>query len=437
MKKKTILFLSILVLGIISLFSYQTKNIKIDKKEVKTDFSHMYSGVYLYTTIDKTDENNNPLSKVRFIMKAYNDVFEYDAMEEQSNDYYNYFFDVEDNRVSPIALYNMLSPVQKNKVEQITTLRDIINNFDKENYNCDSRRSVEGVCQIFLPTAFIIEEIKVPTGYVKDKKIIPGVITLRYSVSNLEVESEAIDTTIYTENSLSSSATLTEIEVRDYSCSGESYDYGEIDIEDLTGFEGLPIYRSENLEPEKAIASIKEQKYVQCQPIKWKNQKGEVNLSATAFVNDVESFTTKPNQNIDYKIVVENTGSVDAIDNIIKAEVPEGFIYVTGSANFKGQYKDGYIEWNVSRISKGQNIELTYKLFAPKEVTPGIDYTSKAIVENFAMERGVESNKTMVRLALNNPVTISPIALVVAILCISIGVFIITYRSYLLKQLEQ
>ena len=437
-KKKTVLLFSILLLGIIGLFSYQNKRVEVEKKEVKKDTSALDSYVTFGSKILKTDENLNRLEDVEFKIKAYNGAFEYVSVEWQDGDFYNYYFDVDDEDISPIALYNMLSPVQKNAIESISKFSDILN-FE-EQYDCyqDNRASSGYNCDIYMPTALILEETSVPEGYVKDKKLMQGTIILSYSVPGYEAEGRSGN---YTEECLNSPVELIGISVDDYDfgCNGEVIEYGDANVEDLLGLQYLPGHK-EYIGEFAATANIREDKDVyshSCYPIDWVNHKGNVSLSATAYVNNGNSFTTKPNQNIDYKIVVANSGTADAIDTTIKAEVPEGFIYVPGSANDNGEYRDGFIEWNIARIPTGTNMELTYKLFAPKEVSPGIDYTSKAILENFAIDSTIESNKTMVRLAFNNPVTGAPIGLILAVLCMAAGVFIITYRSYALRQVEQ
>ncbi len=441
-KKKTILLFSILLLGMIGLFSYQNKRVEVEKKEVKKDFSALDSNVTLGSKILKTDENLNRLEDVEFKIKAYNGAFEYVSVEWQDGDLYNYYFDVNDNNISPIALYNMLSPVQKNAIESISKFSDIINNFEEQNDCYQDRGTSSGyICNIYMPTALILEETSVPEGYVKDKKLMQGTIVLSYSVPGYETEGNGYYDFHFTEERLNSPVELIGIYVDDYDfgCNGEVIEYGDANVEDLLGLEYLPGHKV-HLGDLAATANIREDKDVyshSCYPIDWVNHKGNVSLSATAYVNNGNSFTTKPNQNIDYKIVVANSGTADAIDTTVKAEVPEGFIYVPGSANDNGEYRDGFIEWNVARIPKGTNMELTYKLFAPKEVSPGIDYTSKAILENFAIDSTVESNKTMVRLAFNNPVTGAPIGLILAVLCMAAGVFILTYRSYALRQIEQ
>ena len=167
------------------------------------------------------------------------------------------------------------------------------------------------------------------------------------------------------------------------------------------------------------------------------NEKGEVNLAINTTVNDKNSITTTTNNTLKYKVNVKNTGTVDAIDNIIISKLPEGFTYVENSASNGGVYNstDNTVTWNVARLRISDNIDLTYEAYAPEGASSLKSYIGEAYAQAFGMNNRIESNKTTVNLMLN-PKTSAPIYGIIITLLIAWGVagYLFLYKKYFAKK---
>ena len=501
MKKHTIIFITLIVVLLLGGFFYQTKNSKVEKESVNLQTTDQ-AGLFIQNkNIDKIGVDDLPLSGVQFSLKTNNNTFE--GLSEKDSDEY-YFEEAVGGPTYFERAYNTLSQVQKEYVDSIDDFQDIMNFYSNTPSNCKNSSVLEMIynnasgnqieniseiqitpgqlqptyCVIMLPTYLTLEETNVPTGYVKEKYLVPGMIVAEYygSVPHivLPLGSPASDT---------NSESIPEVGTANYNYSdypvrltgvgvisgpSEYYiQYGNVDRNELTGLdieEALRVWKRKaddscgamereqrEILPNSKATYPDETPYISGSNMDSimelfsgngyelciKNQKGKVSLEANSYVNNVESITTSVNQTLEYKVVVNNTGTGDAIDNVIRSTIPEGFIYVEGSASDGGVYKDGYIEWNVERLEEGKKKELTYKAFASKIVVAGQDYIGNASVETFGLEEKVESNRTMVRLSLQNPYTAAPIKIVLLILTISAGVVIFLTHYYQQQRQQQ
>lgn len=475
MKKRNIILLTItlLLIGTLSFNIYQKQSIQTNKKDV-SDNSEIgkFGSIYVYTRIDKRDENANPLSGARFQVSPYNNV---ESFASRTRNSYYYVDEEEEGRDIFNTAKAVLSKEQKTATDAIHTLADFRNvEYGNEVYcyhdeYSDSEREEEYYlpsgfyCSLKLPTIFYIEETKAPAGYSKEKVIIPGTINMIYHVKN------------YPESLATAESTAPQFRIAEYLDEGNfdvelvqvhvytepsplSIDYGTINEELLVGldwdanddywYEYANIGRiCESIQVSPAPATlpnhqtIKEHKLPEsaalCDAAYIVNKRGTVTLEASNFVNNVESITTKVNQTLEYKVIIKNTSNVDSIDNVVTANLPEGFIYVDGSASDNGIQSESTIKWSVPRLKAGEEVTFTYKAFAPKTVSPGVDYVGTASVESINVDKKVESNRTMVRLALNNPNTFGTLEIVIVVLIMAMWVVFLVGKQYIQQQQQQ
>ncbi len=460
MKKRYFIFgLLILVLFLGTNFYHEDKII-VQKKEVNVEPTYIlndYDNAYFTQpniVVDYLDENENPMD-VTMKLIAPNDIDEYLLSRSPGTmtyRYNNYIYS------SYEELKGFFSERQKNEIDSIHTFADVKRVFrDDEVLYCSGWQTYQiggdirvnrPECFTLMPTVYILEETNVPEGYSKKKYYIPGAIQVNFGFPNQRFSVEVDD---------SSEVEIVDLSV--YSVNNNYYmDYGIIPKEDLMGTDinealelwnrygvdsnnicldplpgDLSSYKGEN----ELVEILGEDKNVDdpfhffrefnC-PIKINKERGKVKLEVIASVNNEESTTTEVNQAINYKVIVKNTGTQDAFDSIVTAKLPEGLLYVEESASNKGVHKDGVVTWEIARIAKGENLELTFKAIAPKGVNTNISYVGEAIVENDSIEgRFVQANKTYVKLSLTNPYTYNPIRIIIVVIALIVVVFGVTF----------
>ena len=202
MKKHTIIFITLIVVLLLGGFFYQTKNSKVEKESVNLQTTDQ-AGLFVQNkSINKIGVDDLPLSGVQFSLKTNNNTFE-GLSEKDSNEYY--FDEVVGGPTYFERAYNTLSQVQKEYVDSIDDFQDIMNFYSNTPPKCmdssvlgriynSSRKQIENIpeeqitpgqlqptyCVIMLPTYLTLEETNVPTGYVKEKYLVPGVILAEY-----------------------------------------------------------------------------------------------------------------------------------------------------------------------------------------------------------------------------------------------------------------
>ena len=355
---------------------------------------------------------------------------------------------------------------------------------NNEESGAEYRITSDYYCDIPLPTIFYLEETKAPAGYAKDKLLVPGTIMLKYQIMNYVIN-ESYDTLSQTNPQFRYSDyfnTNYNVELVGISVTNVmpsfTMDYGKVETNKLVGTDidtadtiwknNANIARvcnntkladnifisnySELREVFLKIASTRGQSErtntnssllyspegvaIMCNTAMVVNKKGTVDLEISSSVNNVESLTTNINQNLQYRVTVKNKGNIDAIDNVVKAKVPDDFVYVEGSATDGGVYADGTITWVVGRIYSEKEVTLSYLAYAPKGVNTGQDYIGEASVDSFSVNQRVDSNKTMVRLSLTNPSTYAPLSILFIIAIVAAWtVYLLT--KYYQKQRTQ
>lgn len=461
MKKHTIIIGLLIMTFLFGGIFYNSNKVGVNKQKVKENASvaeYATGRLSLYLYLNKQDEKGNFLDDVRFLVSSYNDTFSGTSSYEDNNYVVNEY--EEGERYFEDA-YNTLSYEQQQLVNSIHTEEDLERLSSDYPIQCSS--PVEqtylsadsipndsaiklGGCKLFLPTVFTVEETKAPAGYIKEKYYIPGSIVVRYSSRAYapKVNGTPDSESIAPQEVRSSNVYISDIYVE---TGNPQYviPYGNIDINELVGTDAnkiARIWRTQSIDLEcnvvlndfkETVPPARNTEVIAPQNASFNsleriffyydegpytcfvNHQGTIELNAKAYVNNSDSATIQVNQTLEYKVSVENTGSGDAIDNVVRLTVPEGFIYIEGSASDNGYYRDGYVEWNVERINVGSTRELSFKAYAPNGVPVGHEYIGKATVDNASLDKQVESNQTMVRLSFQNPYTKAPIGLLVVI----------------------
>ncbi len=466
MKKRTIAIVLLILMLLVGGNFYRTSKVETKKQNVKDGASiseYATGGISIYLFIDKKNENGNFLDNVRFYASSYNDTF---FGNSSLNDG---VYVVDEYEYGPRyfeTAYNTLSFEQQQLISSIHTKEDLQNLSNDYIVMCDNhlaqKREIlpaDGLgdagldldnysCSIILPTAFVLEETKAPEGYLKEKYYIPGYIQVSFNLEGYipRVKQASDDNSLILPEQQANSSNLVigSILIR----SGNPQyliRYGDVDFNQLVGTnidQVARIWRNKAIDLECGVEEINAEKSTPrnseiIKPVGVPrgteeiftpyennktcliNRKGNVALEAKSFVNNSDSATIQVNQTLEYKVVVTNTGTGDAIDNVVRLTVPEGFVYIEGSATDGGFYHNGFVEWNVERIDVGKTRELSFKAYAPNGVPVGHEYIGNATVENSNLDTPVTSNQTMVRLSFQNPYTAAPIGVLVVI-----GIFI-------------
>jgi len=148
--------------------------------------------------------------------------------------------------------------------------------------------------------------------------------------------------------------------------------------------------------------------FFDCPPIVI-NERGKVDLRISSTVNEKESINTTSNSKLLYKVNVKNNG-LTSYDNKIVSTLPEGFVYVDGTASNGGVYDstNNTITWTLYRIDEESNVTLTYEAYATNGLSGLKSYESTASIEALGIQNKIVSNKTIVRL-MANPKTNAPL----------------------------
>ena len=441
MKWKIIMIISF-VITLLGLNVYQEERITVEKQKANAQPvilspNHDSNFVRVAQSIISYDDNNNPLNGLTFKLKSYNDSFEYTSMSgdlyqrdsTQSTDGHYYINDFDDE-LSFEEIERALTPSQKDKIHNIRTVNDLDRIFGDDSF-CE-----EEICKAYMYTYFILEETEVPEGYVKKKVIIPGQIEVFYNSvnSNNNQDNSELELANITIMILQASGYLEYGEVNREELFDPDLEFLEDQLDEIHEERGycesipavinpysgtiyvFPLFKAAPVDSDIADNPVIVNRYA-CHTV-IRHERGTVDYEISFSVNDKENITAGINQILEYKVNVKNTGTVDAIDNTVTAKLSQGFIYVEGSASHNGTYKDGVITWNVDRINKEDEINLTYQAYASKEINITESHIGEASVKNFASEAKTDSNKTYVKLSLTNPYTYAPIGMIVFILSI-------------------
>lgn len=167
MKKRIYLLLTILIAPMIIVLSYNEETIKIKKIEKQGAPSYEIS---YDIGIEKKDELGNLLSGVEFTLKDVNNTFSKNIEETEIPGIY----ELNDWEMPDLeTLFNMFPANQRDELKSLKTREQIENsNIIQE---CEENR-----CYSYGILPFILEETKVPSGYIKEKYYVFGFYDLMY-----------------------------------------------------------------------------------------------------------------------------------------------------------------------------------------------------------------------------------------------------------------
>lgn len=450
MKKKRFLFGIIFMIGLL-LFGnsfYHENKVITQKKDVKEDYYEGETpGFYTnnFFQLYKTDEQGVPMDVTMRLVSPNEDIKfplsnHSQAVLATAGSYHT---DYEDFELSANEIREFFSNEQIEALESIHSANDLESVLGTDNYNCYDAEVVHNgndnyyypaECYTMFPTVYRVEETEVPDGYSKKKIYVPGVIEINFRFPEIEYNG-AITPDARIE--------ISRIEVNPL-MNGYFIEYGQVEKEELQGIDPSQTLRLWKRYGEKQLcenvsevlqgpnqATIARQtkengseikafyRNNNC-PIELVNEKGELKLDISLSVNDKVTVTSDIEQELEFKVAVKNIGTLDAYDNTVRAKLPEGFKYVEGSASDDGTYQDGFITWTVDMLKEGNNVNLTYKAYAPKGININDNFIGEAFVMNDSIEGNyVEANKTYVKLSLNNPKTYNTIGIIVLVLLLS------------------
>ncbi len=427
MKRVKFIFIFGIIIGLLfmGVNVFKGNPSSIDKKEVNlpniTDdfYASFDDTIYFYNT----DQDYKPIKDSLFSLTTWDGKKKYNStLAPVSTDIglgsRRYCIDVDINMTFEES-YNLLSQSQKDIIENIQTISDIKEHFGS---NTSPYRTYGGGPIYFsgyLGTYYVLDQTQVKDGYLKQKYIVPGYVSFDYKVvgtsqstniSTLPNNSQVILTGIrYYFEKHDSYATLLSYDNYDDIFTkklNEIHDYIANNIEAAP--ERFCFFPAQRVDDNKYTEASKIQGGYQVCPAIVVNQKGEVDFSINTTVNEKESINTTSNSKLKYQVNVKNNGFA-SYDNKIISTLPEGFVYVEGSASNDGVYNstNNTITWNVYKIAAGEEITLSYEAYAPNGLNILKSYIGEASIESSASQK-VISNKTTVRL-MANPKTNAPL----------------------------
>lgn len=416
--------LKIFIFGLILLFGVNNSCFALGSS-ISYDTNN-YGTINFNGSVYKTNDRHEGLTGARFKVHDVNNTFSYYSQEE-GNGVYGLGYFIADklpvsvvtppvNYVSPEnidgsnSIYNMIYSMMPRQLQEDFDeyLRTgSLSHLDKDFYYIENNA-------VSFPIPMFLEEVTAPEGYLVGEKIVlPAYVEIRQDDGNIFATISFFNTYRYLKYNknvdynnpisyfLSSDIKNDEVDCREYNISLDS------------------IFN-------------KKQSYV---PIILFNKKGNVLLRITNYVNNYENYTTSRGKTLNYRVEVENYGTVVSHDNVIVTDIPKELEYVTGSASNGGIYNKTRhtITWNVSTINAGSKINLTYSVIVPKNVSLGAKFIGKSSITSKEVGE-IHSRETTVSL-LSNPETMAPIAVLI-LLCSLIGIIAAIKNHYNEKQKE-
>ena len=387
--KKNISIITMLIILIFTIVfsSYKSDVIITSKKTVKEAINYIDTDIDI--VIKKTDELGNPLSGIIFKLKDFNNVYEMIIPESNTPGIYEYYENTYD-RYSFKDIVSLLPEQKQNIINKFKTKEDI----EKSNlYN----ECLSDYCRIVEIVPLVVEEVKAPSGYIKEKKIILGFAELYY---------------YFEDNQIVDKGSIVNVSTKYY------FDYKQLInvetiIQDIIDGKYNDIIKSDCQNPinERIIdynsnnQSVQFSQIIKC-GMNIINKKGTIDLSVENYVNKTSNILTNKNQKIDYSIIVKNSGTASSTENTIVSEVPKGLEYVEDSASPDGEYneKEHQVEWKIEEIEAEETLELTYEAIVPKDADPNIEYIGTTSINSREVPEDIKSEETIVKIE-KTPIT--------------------------------
>ena len=430
MKKIKYIFIAGIIVGLLFIGG----NVLKEKVSIENDKSSKLAAplydarIISHMQLINIDENYNPLNNSRFKLSTWNGKYSFYSSQEDDGEYY---FDSYRNISIDDAL-NLLDEEERNKVNNIKTIGDLYNYYSDYGSefaaHCSSNPTTSSCLSLQIPYQFVLEQTYVKSGYTKQKYTVLGFFLIRYNIDEgVEVISNDAPISISRIDIVGSNGPIGALlKYGDYSKQLKNlideYDFEdfleenmEYDEEACSNF-GHGTKRVINPIPSSTegnslfnnVVGYSEPSYLDCPPIVI-NKRGQMDLGISSTVNEKESINTTSNSRLSYKVNIKNNG-LTSYDNKVVSTLPEGFVYVDGTASDGGVYNasNNTITWTLYRIDEGSNISLTYEAYAPNGLSGLKSYESTASIEALGIQNKIISNKTIVRL-MANPKTNAPL----------------------------
>ncbi len=434
MKKTKFIFVFGIIIGLlfIGVNVLKDNTISIEKKDLSAPriWSSFRGGVSGYIDFYNIDKNGSSIHNSKFKLTTWDGRYTFN-ISELDDGYYAYNEDGVDLTLD--EAWDLLSPSQKAKLNDLDTYGEFVNTFGADNTDC-YRTGGYTHCYTYMGTYYTLEQTQVTGDYTKEKYIVPGVINFEYMIDEPGYYDDG--------NPIPNSTSLAIASIYYYPTIGPSGvllkygDYDELfDTVDYRDYDNIInsniaytinecIHREPNLgsiagsTPTPNLDNLKKKVgpsqevyapfYYECYPVVV-NKKGEVNLSINTTVNEKESISTTSNSKLTYRVNIKNNG-ITTYDNTIISKLPPEFVYVDGTASNGGVYNPSShtITWTLDRIDEGDSITFTYEAYAPSGLSNLKSYISEATIETPTAQNKVISNKTTVRL-MANPKTDAPL----------------------------
>ena len=478
MKKTIIIFIFGIVIGLAFIGSNLLINHKIvnDKKDVTLPnvSSTFEANVYGYLYFYNLDSNHDALlNGFRYELSTWNKKISFPSYEDD-----DYYFTDENENLNFNEAYDLLSDTQKETIDNVKTYGDFYDTWIKdfntkgeEVYQCfvgfDNNNIV--FCQASMPTYYVLEQTIVPSGYTKQKYIIPGFISLYYyyetdddlssgdSITNINRNQEL--TLDYMEFfNIDSARYLFNYDNYDNLLLKDRYDsidYDDDIYEEINANEDIDCLEYPDNRIDEDFINNRQGRgnhlkrfnspfvsYNGYCSVSIINRRGAPSLTINSLVNEKENITITSSTVLEYNVKVNNNGNSVSYDNVIVSKLPIEFTYVEGSASNGGVYdpNNHSITWNLMRLDSNRSINLRYRASAPGDLVSLKNYETVATIESSSVNGRIVSNKANVKLLSNiisNPKTNAPIIGIAITLIIVWGVAIylcIDRKRKLIKQ---
>ena len=391
-KIKSIIKLFLLIILIIPITSYKQENIITQKKEHYVGMPDNHVEVNL--KIKKTNAENELLSGVEFILRDIDNKLSVPITEKEAGIYsLNGYQDF--NSLNE-ALAFLPEDVQK-KFATLKTKEDVEKAFpDCNGYYFD----------MYLPG--VIEETNVPTGYIKEKYIIPVQAVIDFYYDS-------------TDNSITDVIIIYDISTTEYMKYDIEEDYTKFDQEYKSGKYKNKMISCVEIEDVQSKSTIVPPA---CQ-LEIINEKIKYELSIETLINESKSVTTEINKTLNYKVLLKNKSNIKTTNNKIITRIPKEIKVQENSISNKGVYnkEKHQIEWNIAEINVNETQTLTFKAIAPntvneKELSTTTEVTSDEITDPVISEKATLT-------IIDNPTTSNNIFILIIIsIVLTIGIVI-------------
>jgi uncharacterized repeat protein (TIGR01451 family) len=133
--------------------------------------------------------------------------------------------------------------------------------------------------------------------------------------------------------------------------------------------------------------------YVDLSVLQWNDQcveKPDIEINKYVKDNDawVEYTSVEVGQDVDFRIVVENTGEIQLTNVYVEDDLPNYLVYNYDATPAEATATDHHIEWDLGTLDVAQSVEILFSANADSEGTGGYNYAE------VTTEQGVSDDDT-------------------------------------------